>query len=428
MADRSSRDTGRDYDREWRGTRQVGHREERRDGHRPTEREHYGEERSDNSCERGYSSGDYRRRGPPACFECGQVGHYRNQCWKLTGARTSKQGEERGPGIKEGREASPAKEALMKKVENLGSSLATMQEFFAKENKKREEKEQRKKNKLLKKQREQEEEEARRSEEAARQEKQRRKIAKLREAEEAKQQLRKELRMEVAMAVGGLEEEVCGRVLQTVVQTAMLQKGKQKVDLDHGTTGKSASDTEDSEVERINMQTRRMAISEKRKRSTEKAIGDSPPMEQHPKHTPKTPNLRPVQLSSRLQKATGKKTEKTPKKFTPRQGTPKTKIAAMIGVAGRVKFVRENVCQLSELQADELKEICKKEEVDYVNKTIAAMNIAEKWAAEAYDSTQVEVANTLTTAVESTNLESFEDNNEASGSEEDSTQGEEEIA
>ncbi|GBG71668.1 hypothetical protein CBR_g9083 [Chara braunii] len=140
--------------------------------------------------------------------------------------------------------------------------------------------------------------------------------------------------------------------------------------------------------------TRRTVANEKRKRSAEETVGSSPPVMQ-PAKTPRATNVRPVRLATKLQTTT-KKTmkKKTPTRFTPRRGTPRTKIAAQCGPVGRAKYVVENMRVLSECGADELKEICKKEEVEYGNKTIAAMNIDQKRAEEAYGSYEEGEANT----------------------------------
>ncbi|GBG66467.1 hypothetical protein CBR_g61510 [Chara braunii] len=230
--------------------------------------------------------------------------------------------------------------------------------------------------------------------------------------EEDRQPASNAVRMEVSMAVGRLEGQVCGKILQAIGTTAVRGKGKQQMASPSGSH--SGSESEGSEVEEISKLTRKMAITEKRKRSAEKAIGNNPPMEQAAKQIPRTPGVRPVRLAVKLQ-TSNKKTKKTPNKYTPRRGAPKTKIAAMMGAARRAKFVRENVCQLAELPTDDLKEICRKEGVDYGNKTIATINIAEKRGKDAYDATTTRMTVEIVTQ---------EDEEDTTISEDDESQGE----
>ncbi|GBG86310.1 hypothetical protein CBR_g41304 [Chara braunii] len=103
--------------------------------------------------------------------------------------------------------------------------------------------------------------------------------------------------------------------------------------------------------------------------------------------------MQPVRLAGKLQKSAKKKStkKKTPKRYTPRRGTPKTKIATKIGTAGRAKYICENIRALSEFSANELKDICRKEDVEYENKVLATINIAEKCAIEAYGKDEEDV-------------------------------------
>ncbi|GBG59023.1 hypothetical protein CBR_g24371 [Chara braunii] len=105
-----------------------------------------------------------------------------------------------------------------------------------------------------------------------------------------------------------------------------------------------------------------------------------------------SPSTASVMVNAKLQRTTPKtKTNKTSPRFTPRMGTPRTKIAATAGTAGRSQFICENMRTLANLGVEDLKKICRKEDVDYEKKTIAAMNIAKKRAMVAYGSEKEEV-------------------------------------
>ncbi|GBG80947.1 hypothetical protein CBR_g31504 [Chara braunii] len=291
MANRGNWDTGREGERERRDVRYDGRREERRDGYHSAGREYHQEDVRESIRDRGYGSGEHRRRAPPTYFECGQVGHYRNQCWRLTGEGSSRQGEACLQPRNAAGEASPERVKLKRQIQDLGASIASMQGHIKAENLKKAE------------QLKQAEDEQR-----AREKKAAKKQAKLRKAEEFRMQMRKEMRMEAAQVARELRDVVC----------------------------------EDWRAQ----------------------------IKEELRHKKKT----------------------SPPRYTPRRGTPRTKIAATLGTVGKAKFICENIRVLAEFGADELKEICRKEDVEYGNKTVAATNIAEKRAAEAYDTSNQEIA------------------------------------
>ncbi|GBG91173.1 hypothetical protein CBR_g52055 [Chara braunii] len=360
----------RDNDRERRDYRLDGRREDRRDGHCSGGRDYYQDERRDMSRERGETSGEYRRRAPPTCFECGQVGHYRNQCWKLSGEGSSRFGESGGGHRAGSCETSPERLQLKKQIEELGALLAAMHGHIEQEKQKKIEKEKRKQEKLEKQHRAV----------AGREEQERklaRKNAKLREAEELKMQMRKEMRMEAALVA--------------LAASTIDRKGKKKAASPPPLNSPSASSDDTSDAKPTNRRTRKLTKTKKQKRSEEKAVGSSPPMTQPAKRTPRTTRVRPVRLVAKLRRTTHKtKGTKTPPRFTPRRGTPRMKVAAAMGSAERAQFICENICALADLGADELKDICRKEDVEYEKKTIAAMNIAKKRALVAYGSEEEE--------------------------------------
>ncbi|GBG85622.1 hypothetical protein CBR_g40350 [Chara braunii] len=390
MANRGYWDTGRDVERERRDTRHEGRREDSREGYRSAGREYYQEDVREAVWDRGYMSGERRRRAPPTCFECGQVGHYHNQCPKLTGEGSSRQGEARLQPRLGTEEESPERAKLKRQIEDLGASITSMQGHIKAENRKKAKKEKRRLEKAERLKKDEEEQRAKEKKEAKKQ-------AKLKEAEDFRMQMRKEVRMEAARVAGELRDVVSEdwrdqikeelRRIVTAILPSEKEKGKAKQQ-SPPSTGKSGSGSSSSasDVESLRRRTRRLAITEKRKRSMEKTLGSSSPVMQPAKRTPRTAQVKPVKLAAKLQ--TAKKADKMktpPPRCTPRRRTPRTKIAATLGTPGKENFICENIRVLAEYGADELKDICRKEEVEYGNKTVAAMNIAEKRAAEAYD-------------------------------------------
>ncbi|GBG75907.1 hypothetical protein CBR_g21149 [Chara braunii] len=280
-----------------------------------------------------------------------------------------------------------------REIEELGASLATMHGHIEQEKQKKIEKEKRKQEKLKRQQRAIAEREAQEKKLA-------RRNAKIKEAEEWKMQMRKEMKMEAAFVkselreqlASGFPEQLTDEMLKALATASIDRKGKKKVASPPSPRPSSTSSDESNNTEPLNRRTRILTTKEKRKRNGEKAVGGNPPMMQPAKRTPRMTGVKPVRLAAKLQCTTTKtKEKKTPPRFTPRRGTPRTKIAALMGAEGRAKFICDNIRALADLGADELKETCRKEDVNYEKNTIAAMNIAKKRAVVAYGSEEDEV-------------------------------------
>ncbi|GBG88904.1 hypothetical protein CBR_g48516 [Chara braunii] len=184
--------------------------------------------------------------------------------------------------------------------------------------------------------------------------------AEMKKQEEAKLEFKKTMRLHMAVCMGGLRE-----MFRTIV------KGKQRAtsptQSSSGSQGSYTSGRTASEIEEISHKAKDLTINEKRKRSPDRLIGNSPPMEQPPKWTPRKTTVKPVKLANRLQAATAKRTTKikkqggegntSPIRYTPRRGTPKTWISAKTGSAGKAKFVVENLRQLADFHTDDLKRL-----------------------------------------------------------------------
>ncbi|GBG76959.1 hypothetical protein CBR_g23289 [Chara braunii] len=281
---------------------------------------------------------------------------------------------------------------LIKQVEELGVSLASMHGHIEQEKQKTLEKEKSKQEKIDKQHRAA-------AEKVAHEKKLARKNAKLKEAEELKMQMQKEMRMEATLVASELHEQILGGfceqltddMIWTLAAATIYRKGKKKTTSPPPSNASSTSSDDTSDMERTYQRTQTLTKTEKRKRSADKAVGNSPSMTQPRKMTPGTTDVQPVRLTTKLQCTTRKtKENKTPPRFTPRWGTPRTKVAATTGSVGRAHFICENICALADLGADELKDICRKKDVEYEKKTIAAMDIAKKQAVVPYESEEDE--------------------------------------
>ncbi|GBG68920.1 hypothetical protein CBR_g3619 [Chara braunii] len=226
----------------------------------------------------------------------------------------------------------------------------------------------------------QEKKEQARKEEEERLEKERRakKEVKKRKEEELREGMQKDLHTEIRMHVGGMCEELQHRLLGQV-QTG----SKGKVKLPSYTSDVESYESGNSDVETLSEQTGRLNITEKRKRSAEKVVGDSPPMETPTKRTAKRGVLNPKRLllSCRLQAM-----KKTPKKSPiPSILKKKKKIPTESGSIGKLRYVTDNLCELGYLNVDELKQVCRAKDVPYEGKKMETiLAIAEMRTQVAY--------------------------------------------
>ncbi|GBG91579.1 hypothetical protein CBR_g52614 [Chara braunii] len=325
------------------------------------------------------------RRYVPVCYECGEPGHYKNQCPRLIGESSAWQAGPRGRSSSPGyhtrsieRRAVSEEPGLRKQVEELVNSIANMKSFIDAEEACKAEVE---KAKSEKEKLKQEKKEQARKEEEERLEKERRakkKEVKKRKKEELREAMRKVLRMEIRMHVGGMCEELQHRLLGQVQRGS---KGKDK--LPSYTSDVESYESGNSDVETLSEQTGRLNIAEKRKRSAEKVVGDSPPMETSTKRTAKRGLLNPkrLQLSCRRQAM-----KKTPKKSPiPSILKKKKKIPAESGSIGKLRYVTDNLRELGYLNVDELKQVCRAEDVPYEGKKMETiLAIAERRTQVAY--------------------------------------------
>ncbi|GBG93429.1 hypothetical protein CBR_g69935 [Chara braunii] len=205
--------------------------------------------------ERSHSSSDYRRQGPPACYSCGEVGHYKNQCWKRSDEGASKGGASTSSGSKP---ISQVDEEVKKTVEGLASSIACFKEYIEKENMKKEEKERKKLEREERARKEEEERRAKEVERAAKEERAARKTAK-KKKEEEKLEFTKVVRMHVAMCIGGFQENMQDQMRRNMEDFQNILKGKQQATSPSGSAGSYTSDWGGREVEELSNKAERLS-------------------------------------------------------------------------------------------------------------------------------------------------------------------------
>ncbi|GBG72003.1 hypothetical protein CBR_g10939 [Chara braunii] len=353
MAGRNYNDYRHDYRRGLCGHRSGDYRRQGGTGERSVEGHR------DRTWEHGTSSQSDRNDEPPRCFvpvcyECGESGHYRNQCPKLGGEGGTRYAGQQGRSLSPRQhvrmptpKATSEDPAMKKLIKELAASIATMKEGFDVVKAEKEEKQKRKMEKQSQLEREKEERQAAEEARQAVIRKAKRKEDKKKREEEQKEALRKEMLMEISPHMGEI-----GESLQERYEREERRRVKGKLEA------------------RV---TEHLLISEKRKRGEDNAVGDSPPMETPAKRTAK----RKLQLGCRHQPM-----KKTPQHKTPTPG--RRKIPAAPGLVGKLKFVTENLRMLGNLNVEELKRICQDEDVIYDGKKMQAiLVITEKrtWVA-----------------------------------------------
>ncbi|GBG71534.1 hypothetical protein CBR_g8952 [Chara braunii] len=376
MTNGGYRGFGRDHDRD-------RYPDNCRDFGRDDHREHSRYVRGDRAreYERGPTyerSQDYReqpRRAAPVCFGCEKPEHYRNQCPRLTGEGSSRACMTRGRSLSpnrqrsaHGRRSTSEDTSVKQQLEELADSLASMKKHFDREQAKNDKKAKRK----------QEKEEREKEERFAAKRREDRKEEKLRRDEMERERFRKELRMQISKDVGGLGEHLERRINRVIA----LAKGKGKAE--EVPSEAESYESESSDVETLSDLAEKLTINKKRKRAPEEVEGDSPPMETPVKRSAKRGELDPLRLTKRLQLSCRrpplKKTPtwKTPRK-TPRRIVWKNKIPAAGGPMGKLRFVTENLKTLDNMTMDQLKEICRLQDVQYESKKMETiLAIADK--------------------------------------------------
>ncbi|GBG86508.1 hypothetical protein CBR_g41501 [Chara braunii] len=254
---------------------------------------------------------------------------------------------------------------LRRQIDELATSIAKMKEHMDVENKK-EEKVKRKQEKLELKWRE---EEMRCAEEQARVEAERRKKReekKLRQVVEDREQMKKEMRMEISRHIGGLGEKLVylpERGDHQEAEDKRAAKAKKKVELMSSDDG--TDDSYESEVEALSNRTEQLVIFEKRKCVADQPIGDSPPMETLAKRMAKRRlHYKISSISTSSESVRRPLMKRSPTGSIPRRcTTSKKKIPTPPGSCGKLKFVTDTLRVLGKLNVEELKHLCAQEDV-----------------------------------------------------------------
>ncbi|GBG78962.1 hypothetical protein CBR_g28676 [Chara braunii] len=183
---------------------------------------------------------------------------------------------------------------------------------------------------------------------------------------EDREAMRKDLRMEIRMHMGNVCEELHQR-LASAIPTKKKDKGKLPV---HVSSEEKSDEPEGSDVEAVCEQTEELAVKEKRKRSVERPVGDSPPIKTHAKRASARDVLDPKRLllSCRRQLLKRSPRKQTPKSL--RSARKGKKVPASPGTMGRLMFVTDNLRELGDRNIEDLKQICRSEDVPYEGKPV----------------------------------------------------------
>ncbi|GBG69764.1 hypothetical protein CBR_g4595 [Chara braunii] len=348
-----------------------------RDGHgrgRDPRRERYtGEERQ--PTDRGYAHREGPRRPPVTCYECGEPGHYRNQCPKLVGEASSHRGRSSSPGhLVRGIEKRSLSEepAIRKQLEVSTTTIASMKNFIDAEQERKDEEERRKKENEKREQEIAEERKREELEQQARERRARKKEEKKKKEAEDRAAILKEMRMEMKLR---------------------MKEAKGKTKVPDYASDDFADDSDDSEIEGLSEQAERLIIHEKHKRGADKTVGDSRPVTTPAKRSVKRGGMDPKKLMLRCRHPSLKKP--SPRKRTPASATltRRRKIPASPGVMEKLKYVQENLQELGALNMEELKTICRGEDVTVEGKKMDIIfAITEKRAHTAYGTDEDEGA------------------------------------
>ncbi|GBG84842.1 hypothetical protein CBR_g39217 [Chara braunii] len=312
------------------------------------------------------------RRAPVRCFNCEELGHYANQCTQPRQQRVSRPSSSTDSKGDRSHGKRPAfGEQLESKVAEIGKSMAVVCHFVEIEQQKKAMKERRRMERK-------EAEERAEAERAKAEMKRKKKEEKLRRDAEKFEEVNKHLDIKVALRVGELRDDVREDVRLEIREAInelckTVARGKQKVIPPLGSdqeSGASGSDTDE-----ISERTRKLCISEKRKRGPEPVFEVSPPMEQPPKRTPRKA-MKPAKLTERLTRAKAKRRENMP---TPKKTPPsirKKVDAAGLGAVKCLKFEKKIMSDLKGLDALVLQNICRDEGIPYGGKFESIFYIA----------------------------------------------------
>ncbi|GBG84691.1 hypothetical protein CBR_g39066 [Chara braunii] len=345
------------------------------------------------------------------CFNCEEMGYYANQCphreRRYNTSRPSTSTDSRRsrsprkfPAI---RNYSPLKQddGLRDQVAALSKGVATIKEHFNMVQAKKDEKAQRK---LEREQKEEErlqkeEEEAHQSQEVARhEEKKRKKEAKAKQGATLRAELKKEVTMHAAKLMIEVKDDWIQQwktsVLPELASGGVDTKGKKQVKYEPTASSKTDYSTDGSETsvtQGLSEKTDQLYITEKRKRTEDVSIGDSPPMEAPPKRTPVQGRVKVDDTCHQVTRARTKST-KTPIQAKRRSSiktplskllkyrktsSPSGKLTPASRSLTRLRYRDSVMREFKDCNTDELQRFCKDEGIPYVGKIDAIFDLAE---------------------------------------------------
>ncbi|GBG69888.1 hypothetical protein CBR_g4716 [Chara braunii] len=379
-----------DYNRDGDRKRRRAHSCER--GRRDNRDSNYDRRGGSRSSSREDRRDDPPRSGPLVCFGCRVTGHYRTDCWRYwTDPIARRQMEADGficplEYIQRSTTGSPPRDGVQPRVvaedhvpgnhlDELGRTVASIQEFIELERARRTEREQ----------------QARECKEARRVEAEARAAEAERAARKAEKQRKREEQMKMAKAVevqlslrlGDIREEIKTEVRRDVAGT--LVKSQTKTFVNATGKGKEAavqdvpsSSGVNNEVEAITEGTGSLSIQEKRKRGdVEIPVEDSPPVITLAKRTNKRLGVRPIRLSDRLQRSRSRIPVRKTNRRVATKALTAVKPSAPDALMDRKIFLDNTRRDLSKIDYDTLRSICREEGVNYATKVHAIFDIAD---------------------------------------------------
>ncbi|GBG92768.1 hypothetical protein CBR_g57011 [Chara braunii] len=276
-----------------------------------------------------------------------------------------------------------------------------MREHIDADRAKKEEKIMKKKAEEEAKRREEEELRSKEEERLRREKKAQRKKEKARKEAEFRAEMRKDMSIQLAIQMNEMHDKYFASWQHsgaTLIGVRSSDKEKEQVIYEPGHSASEYSDdgSEVSVTQELSAKTRKLCLSEKRKRGPESVFEGYPPMEREPKRTPKRGSAKPAQLTGRMTRAKNKKyvglSPISAKKRTPvktplwkrKTKTPAKKTSpgthgtsATKGALARLRYLNAELKRLKDLDAMELQRICKEEGIQYDKKVYAIFEIAE---------------------------------------------------
>ncbi|GBG64647.1 hypothetical protein CBR_g45702 [Chara braunii] len=216
------------------------------------------------------------------------------------------------------------------------------------------------------------------TEKAAREKKERKRLERLRQEELCAAEIDKRVELQVAIKAGEFFDKMEANYGRRTLPEKKV-KGKKRTDCISDQKSSLDNGSSDSETEEIRVKTRKLVISEKRKRGAEQPVEGSPSMMTPAKRTPKTTRDKVAGRSIRAARSKSKlKTKLSP--YLTRKRSPATPSTTV-----KLRFKNQAMEELQGLDALELQAICKNEGIAYNGKVDAIFDIASHRTRKAFD-------------------------------------------